>query len=435
MKTKICFRADASPTIGYGHFIRSLALADMLKEEFDCNFFTTDPTPYQKKEAEGICRLTVLKGEFLDCLTGGEIVVLDNYFFDTEYQRAIKEKGCRLVCIDDIHDRHFAADVIISQCLDNPALYNDVEKDTALCLGPRWAMLRRPFIQHTPVARKEGHCLICYGGSDPCDFTSKAVAEALDKGYSQVSVVIGDGYAFEGNLPVCDNVKIYRRLGADEMAALMLGAEYVMCSASTTAYEAYACGCKVQTTVTADNQKDFQEMLLRRGLEIDPESTKKNFIKLFKALELDIVNYVDMNEVQSREVWEKRNWPSIRQWMSNTEPFSFESHCSFINALRTSEDKLFYALFKKGVCVGSYSFKEIGQGYADRGLFINPRYHRHGIASAAEIFFDGLIIRRGIHTLKAEVLRGNIRSLDYHLSRGYRIVREDDKYHYLERAI
>ena len=36
---KIYFRADASATIGYGHFIRTLALADMLKDDFDCTFF------------------------------------------------------------------------------------------------------------------------------------------------------------------------------------------------------------------------------------------------------------------------------------------------------------------------------------------------------------------------------------------------------------
>ena len=40
---KIYFRADASATIGYGHFIRTLALADMLKDDFDCTFFSAGP--------------------------------------------------------------------------------------------------------------------------------------------------------------------------------------------------------------------------------------------------------------------------------------------------------------------------------------------------------------------------------------------------------
>ena len=34
---KIYFRADAGAEIGYGHFIRTLALADMLKDDFSCN--------------------------------------------------------------------------------------------------------------------------------------------------------------------------------------------------------------------------------------------------------------------------------------------------------------------------------------------------------------------------------------------------------------
>ena len=38
MKQRIYFRADAGREIGYGHFIRTLALADMLKDDFDCVF-------------------------------------------------------------------------------------------------------------------------------------------------------------------------------------------------------------------------------------------------------------------------------------------------------------------------------------------------------------------------------------------------------------
>ena len=85
---KIYFRADASATIGYGHFIRTLALADMLKDDFDCTFFTCHPTPYQVEEMEKVCPFIPLQEEthsadFLSHLQGDEIVVLDNYFFTT----------------------------------------------------------------------------------------------------------------------------------------------------------------------------------------------------------------------------------------------------------------------------------------------------------------------------------------------------------------
>ena len=34
---------------------------------------------------------------FLEVLKGNEIVVLDNYFFDSSYQQSIKDIGCKLV--------------------------------------------------------------------------------------------------------------------------------------------------------------------------------------------------------------------------------------------------------------------------------------------------------------------------------------------------
>ena len=47
---KIFFRADAGYNIGYGHFVRTLALADILKKDFDCTFFTCHPTKHQINE-------------------------------------------------------------------------------------------------------------------------------------------------------------------------------------------------------------------------------------------------------------------------------------------------------------------------------------------------------------------------------------------------
>ena len=94
---KVCLRADASDRIGYGHFIRTLALADMLKDDFDCTFFTKSPNAFQKDELQKVCRLVELPSddskydEFLDYLSGAEIVVLDNYFYTSVYEKAIKD--------------------------------------------------------------------------------------------------------------------------------------------------------------------------------------------------------------------------------------------------------------------------------------------------------------------------------------------------------
>ena len=94
--SKIYFWADADSYIGYGHFIRTLALAEMLKDDFDCTFFTQFPTTFQKVEVERICKLVALPNNetkfdvFLNLLEEKVIVFLDNYFFSSSYQNKSK---------------------------------------------------------------------------------------------------------------------------------------------------------------------------------------------------------------------------------------------------------------------------------------------------------------------------------------------------------
>lgn len=271
-KRKIFFRADAGAAIGYGHFIRSLALADMLKEDFDCTFFTQAPTDYQIREASKVCSLESLPSDetrfklFLERLRGDEIVVLDNYFYTTEYQQAIRAKGCRLVCIDDMHDRHYVADVVINHGTDKASLL-DVEPYTRLCMGLEWALLRRPFLE----AAKRGFShrndrlakvAVCFGGSDALDFTGRFVARLTQiPSVREITAVVGDGYRLKK--PMAQDSRVYyrSRLSADEMAEVFTHADVVFCSASSVCMEALACGAKVAAGWYVDNQRGFYQMM------------------------------------------------------------------------------------------------------------------------------------------------------------------------------
>lgn len=101
-KRKIFFRADAGAQIGYGHFIRTLALADMLRDDFDCTFLTQSPSEYQQKEVEKVCPLVALPSDdskfekFIDCLKGEEIIVLDNYFTPQSTKNRSRRKDANL---------------------------------------------------------------------------------------------------------------------------------------------------------------------------------------------------------------------------------------------------------------------------------------------------------------------------------------------------
>lgn len=273
MNRKIYFRADADKQIGYGHFTRTLALADMLKDEFDCTFFTQTPTLYQREEVLKVCKLQELPSTdtkfnlFLDFLTGEEIVVLDNYFFTTEYQRQIKVKGCKLVCVDDMHDKHYVAEVLINHGLTDAKLFS-VEPFTKLCLGMDWALLRRPFLTSTHSSQRElGHWLVSFGGSDYFNLTEKFVRLIYEKSdVKQISVVVGDAYEHLESLKDYSKISVQKNLNADEMANLMQRCENAILPCSSICIEALSQGCKIFAGYFVENQVEIYNEFARMNI-------------------------------------------------------------------------------------------------------------------------------------------------------------------------
>lgn len=269
-KRKIYFRADASAEIGYGHFIRTLALADMLKDDFDCTFFTSTPSDYQITEMEKVCSHVALNENtkfehFINLLIGNEIVVLDNYFFSTEYQKQIKEKGCKLVCIDDMHDKYYVADIVINHGFVNQFQFHKAD-NTKLALGFEYALLRKPFLNQTICKKNKGEWIICFGGSDTYNLTLK-VANILSrrKDITKIHAVVGDAYKNRNFLKKINKVIVHNRLTAEEIAALYRVSESVVCSASSVCYEALACQCTIYSGYYVDNQEEFYNKLLENN--------------------------------------------------------------------------------------------------------------------------------------------------------------------------
>ena len=258
MKKKICFRADAGQSIGYGHFIRTLALADMLKNDFDCVFYTQSPTEYQISELNKVCAYVSLPADdskfqlFLDALSGDEIVVLDNYFFTTDYQRRIRGKGCKLVCIDDMHDKHYVADAIINHgpvTIDN----FDCEPYTKLALGFNYALLRKPFLLPLSGKKRKESVVLNFGGSDPCRLTDKVVSLLLSiNPQFDIIIILGDKtYLSAINR---DKVKILKKLSAIQMANLFETSSFGILPNSTVSLEAASRGLPLLVGFYVDNQ-------------------------------------------------------------------------------------------------------------------------------------------------------------------------------------
>lgn len=309
-KRTIIFRADGGPTIGMGHFTRTLALAEMLNEHFLCTYATQKPTDYQINEIEKVChqRIDLPDNEthfddFLNLLKGDEIIVLDNYYFSTDYQRAIRAKGCKLVCIDDLQDKHYVADVVINHA--EGIMENSFSKEpyTKLCLGFQYALLRKEFLLETPAFNKKKYsCLLMIGGADPLNITVNILSliEPQNQHLPTV-VVVGSSFQNEEQLREIPNAVIYKSISSLKALQLMVDSKFGILPASTVAIEACAARLPYICGYFIDNQK-----LIYNGI-------KKNKLAVCIDNLLKIDRYKLSNSINEINKWEIVNNITNRQ--------------------------------------------------------------------------------------------------------------------------
>lgn len=281
-KQRIIFRADGSKTIGYGHFIRSLALAGYLKDEFDCHFASfnsTEPhlTEFQHNEVNNVCKYHPIEGDsivefnynFLLSLRPEDIVVLDNYYFTTEYQQSIKDIGCKLVCIEDMHDRHMVCDLILTSC---PLKKSDFscEKYTLFRGGLEWAFLREPFLQPN-ISRKPlsviNSVVIAMGGADPFRLTDM-IATCVHSILPNASIHIIAGNSTIISDRIYEIAEVHRNISAQQITELFDKSDFGIFPASTICIEALSRHLPMAAGYYVDNQEEFYYHNVEKGLFI-----------------------------------------------------------------------------------------------------------------------------------------------------------------------
>jgi spore coat polysaccharide biosynthesis predicted glycosyltransferase SpsG len=201
----------------------------------------------------------------LDSITADTIVVLDHYGLDTQYQKTIKEKGCKLVCIDDLHDKEFFADLIINHAPNiEPSAYH-AQTYTQFALGLEYVLLRPAFLRklnsNTTILPRS-NIFICLGGSDSGNKTLEIVEYLKDNFKGLINIVVGASYPFLGKLrdyleknDMLKRAFIHYNINEYEMVSLMQLSGIGICSSSSISIE-YLSVSKglLFLLLTADNQ-------------------------------------------------------------------------------------------------------------------------------------------------------------------------------------
>jgi spore coat polysaccharide biosynthesis predicted glycosyltransferase SpsG len=276
---RIIFRADGNGIIGYGHFYRLLALAEMLRNDFTCVYVINQPDDNLLKQALAVCDSVIgLQNEYNYVLPDfvsednqipfdlegiantGDIVVVDGYHFLGRYQSALHKKGCIQVFVDDFLMDYLFATAVINHA---PGLTGKKEyKGPELCFGLSYAILRKPFF--SPFTEKSDNSkkgiYVSLGGGDYHGFTVAVCKGLLASGiFSSIHVVCTKQFD-AGQLAALELlessglIRIYQNISADEIVAVMDNCSFAFVAASTVLVEAYARGLICYTAYSAKNQ-------------------------------------------------------------------------------------------------------------------------------------------------------------------------------------
>jgi len=431
-KPIIYFRVDGNSEIGLGHVIRCTALCAMLNEDFDCRFIVKNPIPKLKDQILEVADRLISIGEhnsrddearmLLDkYFTNSPIVVLDGYGFTSEYQLKLKTQGCTIVCIDDIHDTHFYADVVINH---SP---NAVESDycaevyTQFCLGLKYALLREPFLKYSKLKtiKENGstNCLlICLGGADPHNDTLNVMKSLQGSVFDQYYVVIGVGYKYEDELKLFIessslDVILLRNLTDKKMVAIMDLCSVAITTPSTVSIEYLSIGGNLYLLKIADNQDDLFNYLVENGIakqfvlgqEIEPAMETyapvyidglqgKRLLRIFVALSLEVI---EAKEEHANLYFDWVNDTDVRTQSFHQSEIEWKDHIKwFLNQVESSLTKL-YIILKSGIPIGQVRFEIDGQ-IAILSYSVDKSFRGKGLSEP--------LLRKGLAYFRSEVV-------------------------------
>ena len=305
---KVFFRVDASASMGIGHLMRCLTLAEALRERdvqihFVCREHignliallqqkalevTELPAPLINntlhsddyahwlgvtQEIDAEQTIAALNCEDIDWL------VVDHYGLDVEWEQRLRPHVGKLLVIDDLANRHHECDLLLDQnySLEGEYRYRDLlPKYCKLLMGPRYALLRPEYSAYRKTLRTNDGLVrkvfVFFGGSDPDNMTCMALESLCyaELKHLEVDVIVG------ANNPHIENIKqqVLRRpltnlhKSQPHLADLMILADLALGAGGITTWERMCLGLPTVLVTIAENQCPAAESLATNDLVI-----------------------------------------------------------------------------------------------------------------------------------------------------------------------
>jgi len=314
---RVVFRVDASLSMGAGHAMRCLTLANRLKEEGDQVIFICRELPGNLiqliKQSHFVATLPLgspleFNDKYLNWLGSTQeqdaqetiqvlpkdvdILIVDNYALDKKWHAKLRHFVERIMVIDDLIDRQFDCDILLNQNLGvrQQDYHGMVPKNCQLLLGCQYALLRPEFkkIRNSALYKRKNtkkirSILLSLGGGDQDNLT--------------YSILKNIGHRFDITVALRqesldDRIKKYARkrpnihlaLNTENMSKLMMEADLAIGAGGSTSWERCCLGLPTLLFITAENQNIIAKNLENLGavrivgnLKLDLDFLVNNF--------------------------------------------------------------------------------------------------------------------------------------------------------------
>ena len=293
---QIIFRADSNHSIGMGHVMRCLSIADAaMSVGCEVQFIISDDTVSDLIQERGY-KAIVLNSDYKSMELELKLwpkdlrvdyLIVDSYYVTKHYLLELKHRvnatGGKLVYIDDVLSFPYPVDILIdygvySDEIAYHTLYKGEREEPRFILGvlytPLRAMFRRIAPRIQPVDVK--NVLVSTGGSDELHLSLAIVYELIgtepsirfDRFYH---ILLGtmnpDKEEIKKIASETDNIFLYENV--TDMKSLIESCDLAVSAAGSTLYEIAVCGVPLITYSIADNQIPGAESFERLGLAVN----------------------------------------------------------------------------------------------------------------------------------------------------------------------
>lgn len=304
----ILFRVDGNESIGTGHIMRCISIADAAKKKgkesvfvlagdssaqlikekgYQCEVLNTDFAEMEKELSKFI---PVIQRYETD------IVFIDSYYVTKRYLQELYEgikKNVIISVFDDLKQEVFPCDVLVHYAYNGEVAGNEYKEKYAreeircpkLLLGEKYAPMRGEFEGVKPriINREIRNVLMLSGGADTVHITYRflrRIADTKDVDGYTYHIVIGalcqDRLEIHKLAKQIRNVKLYEN--CQNMADLMQKCDYAITAGGVTLMELCACGTPMGVYFCADNQLLSEEICNRVGANCLGDARKNSRI-------------------------------------------------------------------------------------------------------------------------------------------------------------